>query len=573
MNERRLAVVQAFADHVLAKGHDRWSGHETPLLVDGVNARSGEPVIWQYDGNACVVHNLASQQNLFRVLAGLTNLTGEACYRRAATDAIGYHFENLLSPCGKLRWGGHQFIDLSTLEPVGPGLDFHEFKCSYPFYQLMWDVDAGRTAGFIRALWAGHVMDWRRLDMNRHAAYRDTPAPGSELWNQRFDDPAPFFEGDGLTFRNCGSDLIYAAAILYRLGAEEGALTWARRLAGMYVKARHPETGLGHYQYSKPRRCQEPPADGPLTGPLTYSGYGDRLENQYGRSGSSDPNDAFYNPIKDKLAHDGKRVAREGWNWWLGRPGEGNETLARAAFAQLAQGECLGEAGKRFIADIADELEAFARYRYDADRNHFRPMWADGTDLTGLTIPRTGYNGIQGQKYWPMPVSHLYLLAYARAARLSGREYLWTIARNMTRGLGLGDIGATAGANPALSQDAPCGDPEAIFTLIEMYRASPHPDYLDLAQRIADRMLAERFHHGFFLPDPDYVNAKFDAIEPLALLALEAALCGQPDRVPAYVTGQGATSGKHDGMEARATDAKLFWSETATRVKTNTDQG
>lgn len=57
---------------------------------------------------------------------------------------------------------------------------------------------------------------------------------------------------------------------------------WGERLYYQYVRARHPETGLGVYQYSKPVREEDPPETGPLTESLTYSSYGDRAENQFG---------------------------------------------------------------------------------------------------------------------------------------------------------------------------------------------------------------------------------------------------------------------------------------------------
>jgi pectate lyase len=290
----RLTAVRTFADNVLAKGIDRWSGKQTPLLADGIYVDTGLPLEYVYNGEPGVlgkggpparwiIHNLASQQNLFRVLSGLTNLTGADQYEAAARQAWQYHFASLASPCGLLRWGGHQLIDLRTLQPIGhswrTNAHYHELKDVFPYYELMWKVDREATAKFIRAFWNAHVLDWRKLEFNRHGAYGKKMG---QLWKSEFDQPPPFFEGDGLTFLNTGSDLIYAGAMLCLLNQEDGARQWARLLAEQYVRARHPATGLGAYQFSKPTRRTNPPETGPLTGLLTYSSYGDRAENQFG---------------------------------------------------------------------------------------------------------------------------------------------------------------------------------------------------------------------------------------------------------------------------------------------------
>lgn len=554
-DEARLEAVRLFADNVLEKGRDRWSGKNTPLLADGINVLTGEPVTWRFRGTDYIIHNLASQQNLFRVLEGLTALTGQSRYRAAAEEAVGYHFTHLLPGCGKLRWGGHQFIDLATLAPVGHfDADCHEFKVNFPHYRLMWSVDATATARFLRALWRGHIMEWRTLALNRHARYGSGPPPEADTWEGEFADPEPFFESTGLSFLNCGADLVYGAGMLYALGGEAGALTWALRLAGMYRKARHPETGMGAYQFTRPRRRRDPPADGPLTGSLTVSSYGDRMENKFAGSGSDEPGDEFYNPVKGRLAADGLPVAREGWAW------SASGGFPWYALALVHLSETIGADAAVLVGDAADHLEAHLRHAYDPEKNHFRPMWADGTDVSGLRIPRTGYGpGRRGDPYEPAPATPAHLLACLRAFRLSGRTFLWESSRAIARGLGLGDIGARPGHQPTLEMPgAAGGDALLILALIEMDRAGAHPAYLDLARRLADRVVARQFHDGFFLSGADYLNARFDAVEPLALLALDATLRGAPEKVPAYIGGRGYIHGRFDG-HGRTYDSRVIW--------------
>src|SRR5690606_21308464 len=135
------------------------------------------------------------------------------------------------------------------------------------------------TTDFVRAFWNAHVRDWSKLEFNRHGSYG---MKMGSLWENEFKDPEPFFESGVLTFLNTGSDMIYAGTKLHVLNGEQGALRWSGLLAEQYVKARHPKTGLGSFQFTKPIRRNQPP-DGPLTGLLTFTSYGDRAENQFGK--------------------------------------------------------------------------------------------------------------------------------------------------------------------------------------------------------------------------------------------------------------------------------------------------
>ncbi|MFQ6035132.1 MAG: pectate lyase, partial [Sedimentisphaerales bacterium] len=162
-----LNAVREFADNVLKYGRDTYGPKHTPLFVDGLNIHTHEPVKWiAPDGDKWVLSNLASQQNLFRTLDGLSKITGDPKYRQAAMEAIEYAFANLRSPNGLLYWGGHSAYNALADKPCGRGI--HELKGFYPYYELMWQVDPEATKTFIEAFWSAHIIDWSNLDMNRH---------------------------------------------------------------------------------------------------------------------------------------------------------------------------------------------------------------------------------------------------------------------------------------------------------------------------------------------------------------------------------------------------------------------
>jgi pectate lyase len=226
---------------------------------------------------------------------------------------------------------------------------------------------------------------------------------------------------------------------------------------------------------------------------------------------------------------------------------------------QLYLAETIGEQAEDFARDAADHLEAHARHAYDAQANHFRPMWADGTDVTGLKNPRTGYGqGNRGDVYSPSRATTEHLAAYLRAARLTQRPLLWQTARDMARGFGLGDIGAQPGQKVELCAESPTADPELIFAVLELYQITPQTQVIDTARRLADRMIETRFHHGFFLPSPAHRYANFNCETPLAVLAVEAAIRGEPELVPAHVGGRGFIHGRFDGR-GRTTDHTAIW--------------
>jgi len=527
--QARLAAVVEFADNVLEKGRDHYGPRHTPLFADGLNVDSLEAVRWRYQGHEWIPSNLASQQNLFRTLVGLSNLTGQARYRRAAKEAIAYHFEHLPSPCGLLYWGGHCWIDLRTEQPVGEQKT-HELKFNLPFYELMWEVDPAATRQFLRAFWNAHVLDWSTLDFNRHGTYGRAMG---KLWEHSFSDPAPFFEGDGLTFINTGTDLIYAGVMLHRLDGEPGALLWSKRLAHQYVKARHPDTGLGAYQFSKPRRRRQLPNNGPLP---TSSSYGDRAENQFGPE---------FGP-----------VAREGWMLRAADSIYGVHAVVELQLAEMLGPE--GE-GKPFVEWTCEGLRACAKWLYDPRTNRIRPAWADGTDLSGYVIKRDGYYGKAGTVFRPREASSMLLWAYVLGHRLTGDPLLWQTARSMAQGQGLGDWGERPGVKVNVNLQTGNADPVALFAVLELCHSNGSDAYRRLAERLGDNIVRRRFHHGFFLPSAEHLNARFDALEPLALLSLEALLRGKPEAVPRYRAGRGYIHGPHDGL-GRTTDATAIWS-------------
>lgn len=529
----RIGAVIEFAENVLKNGRDRYRENPSPLFCDGINVDTLEPVKWNFpDIGEGVISNLATQQNLFRTLVLLSSLTGESRYKDAAKDAIRFHFDNLVDKSGLLYWGGHTFIDLKTLRPVGPGEKHrvHELKNCFPYYDLMYEVNPEATAKFVKAFWNAHVYDWDELDVGRHGDYGLEMGP---VWDHELVQLPPLRESKGLSFINAGNDLIYAAASLYRLDGDRGALKWAKHLAYQYVLARDEKTGLGAYQFTQPRKTKETDDYS-----KTESCYGDRAKRQFG-------------PEFGERALEAKIL----------RSGGASSIYSKNALMQLQVAKETGEDAKDILDWTYRGLISFAKYAYIPETNSFRTMFTDGTDLTGYVLKRDGYYGKAGSVLKSFFADCNYLLSYSRAFLDIGDIELWRMSRNIAKGNGLGELGFEPGEGTNVNFNTECSDPVALFAVIDLYKATGCREYLNLGRVIGENIVKRSFHKGYFVKDKNKVNAKFDALEPYALAALQAAIEDKFDAIPCFINGAGFISGGymfHDSRVESISDDRLY---------------
>ncbi|MCJ7544623.1 MAG: pectate lyase [Phycisphaerae bacterium] len=515
-----LAAVRTHADNLLGSARDVYGPQHTPLFVDEIElpAAQPRPKPWrsnQRTGQPVILSNLAQQQAFLRVLDGLSALTGQAAYRDAATEAIRYAFAHLSDSTGLLRWGGHCAYDALGDEWVGYLPGTHELKAVYPHYGLMHQADAAATQRFIEAFWNAHVYDWSVLDFNRHGAY-DKP-PGT-LWEHPYVGRAVWFTSRGLTFLNTGSDLYYAAAMLSHLTGDQRSLAWAKRLNHRYLETRDPVTGMGGYQFS-----------------IRYL------------PGADQWCDRAIHQFSGMLCG---HVVREGT---VSTPRLITTICARAGAVRLALGEMLGADGAEFARSAVEDLAAYGRWAYRGPENIFHAIHTDGTVLTGKVFEKDGYYGPAGWGFRSGPGDGQHLLAYAMGYRLSGDAFLWQVARDLARGIGLGDIGPV-GEAPQMDATTACAESNAVLGLLQLHQATANQAYLDLARRVADNILAQRFKDGFFTAGADSPLVRLDTEDPLALLRLSATLAGKADCLPALVPGpmSAAWAGPGGPLLARA---------------------
>ncbi|MFA9438243.1 hypothetical protein ACDA63_01245 [Uliginosibacterium sp. sgz301328] len=514
---QHLDILIEYADKVLDSYRDPY--HGTPLFFDGFDSFSGKPVTWRnVDGSDWEPSNIASQQNLFRFLVGLSALTGEARYADAARAAIRWHFDNA-DESGLLRWGGHTFLDLKTLRPVGPENKnmVHELKHHYPFYELMHEVDPVATSRLVKGMWNSHIFDWDTLELSRHGEFGKPLGDERAFWDRpQHRDLEILREAKGLSFVNIGNDLIFAAGMLSKLAGDTKALSWAEFLAWQYVRSRYPATGLGAYQFNRPTKREEPPTD--ENDPrFTFSFFGDRAQRQFGPE---------YGP-----------VAQEAWVLFkmddeaLNGP-EG--IYGDASLAQLILARELGEGGRQLRDWTVAGLEAWARYAYLPETNEIKPMFADGKDLTGQTFARKGYYGERGRVFERRPITPIVFLAYATGWSTSRSAALWPTVVAMARNFGLGQWDEQDPLRPDVDLHTHADSAVLLFAVLEIYRATGVEAYLELARAVGRSLRAAHWHRGTFVPSAAHIFTRFDDADALALAALAAAEQGAPERVPGF---------------------------------------
>jgi pectate lyase len=490
MNANRLIhAIENFAGNVLKHARP----YPVPLLIDQPDCDGASQGFRLLSGREeyFVLSNFSNQQELMRLLAGLTMVTGEQHYLQAAKDVVGHMFEHFADSSGLLGWGGHTAVALPVQEPAferGKGA-VHELKCNYPYYDLMWEVDPDATKRFIEAFWNAHVEDWTTLDFNRHGTYMKSLG---KVWLNPYTPKPVFFWGSGLTFVNTGSDLYYAASVLSRLTDEDAPLLWAERLANRYIETRQTGIGISGYQFSQ---CAQAWCNGPEV-------KGDRAQYQY----------APYLP-------DGHLV----YEGTLFRP------LPVVQRCQLYLGATLGMRGEQFLTWALEEMIAWGRVAYRKQDNSFIPMLTDGYLLEGFTMQRDGYFGPEGSVESARFASPDYLWMYACGYRHSKDEFLWQMIRNIAAANGLGDIGEPGSAGLDLCMDTEAVDYRIIHGLLELYRSTNNAEFLRPAYLIAENILNTQYRDGWFMTDGKRV---INSPASLAVLHLAAAMLGNGAAVP-----------------------------------------
>lgn len=539
-DKARLETVKTFYKNIVTKGQSKIN--PTPLLADGINILTEEPVEWIYpDGKSAKISNFANQQNFLRTLVILSEVTGDPQYKNTAISTTKYFLDNFTDKNGLYYWGGHRFVNLDTLKLEGPQdkNQVHELKNHFPYYEFLYEVNPTNTKNYVTAFWNGHIEDWKTLDMSRHGNYNKKLDMNIFKNNTPIDivvtENLPILpETKGLTFINAGSDLFYSAFILNSFESNSDMVNWAKTLLRQYELAKNPKTGAPVYQFSSPKKSAWPPK----SDSDTNSKYGDRAYRRFG-------------PEFGDIAKEGNALFK------------GN-AKAIVVDNALVLTEIYKKTGDKDLLNWStNNLKNFYKVAFDYETGEIKPIWNDGTDLTNYTLVRDGYYGKKGSKLTKTkPTTEEYAIALIRSYEVSKDGELWNLARVMTnKTFSLGDIGTSDGKNIKLDFKTKNSSPYALLLMTDLYDITKNDDYLKMAKVIGDNIVSTKFKNGYFIESSNYLNSRIDSPEAFALVTLDAALKGKSSSIPKHISNGGYIHGEH--MEGKSVyDKNVIYKKT-----------
>ena len=523
-DEKRLNSVKEFYSNVLRDGKSKTN--PTPLFADGINILTNSPVEWIFpNGEKVKISNFANQQNFLRTLVSLTEVTGDQKYKITAINTSKYFMDNFISENKLFYWGGHRFLNLDTLATVGPQNknQVHELKNLFPYYEFLYQINPEATKNYVIAFWNAHVEDWDTLDMGRHGNYNKKFNPNifkehlpKNIVNPRKLPVLP--ETKGLTFINAGSDLIYSAYILNSLSPDKDMLMWGKTVFTQYQLARNPKTGAPVYQFTSPKRREWPPKNDKDTN----SKFGDRAFRQFGAEFGD--------------------IAKEANALFKGNPKTivvDNSLVLYDIYTKTKDPDILNNA--------VDNLKNYYKIALNQENGSLKPVWNDGTDLTNYTLVRDGYYGKKGSILKSESIkSEEYTIPLIRWYSITKDQDLWNTARIiLNKNFDLGDIGTFDGKNILLNMGTTNSSPYSIFLMIDLYKTTNNDKYIELARIVGNNLVTTKFKNGYFVSEPNLLNAKIDSIEAFALVSLDAVLKGKDKNIPQYISHGGYIHGEH----------------------------
>ena len=505
-NEYRDSVV-TFYDNVLRHGCDGY-GKKTPLFADGIDVETKTPMV---AANGDVICNFAFQQYLLRGLVGLSSLTGEQKYRRAASDATDYVLKNMVNArSGLIHWGCHVYWDLKTDGPRFDPHNSHELKHDFPYYELLYEVNPQATTRFIESYWNAHVdLDDPWMMFGRHA-HMERPGPRGKA------------KPGELAFTLSAADLFCAAGFLF---SKTNDPVWRGRAVGLaerFARLNDPKTGLG---------------------PAILDAHDPAFDREAHRL---------------SLGHLGVTVRNLLINY-----GRRSDSYA---LGQLYLAETLsGDSAARFRQWALQDLVAYARYCYDEQSRAFYEMrrtdTAERIHFSQVHVVPTHGSG----NYFSFPMRFrgnkglpLLFLAYARGYKLTNDKRLKDTVEKCL------DILELERGKPATLSGVADGFLKSDFAacliqgLLDLYEAEGDDWYVEAARGVADDALSHFFTGDFFVDWPnEFPSSRVNQSLPLAMLRLYAVLNKGQVALPQDVGGYGMSASNPNDISQNAGDFAL----------------
>lgn len=547
-----LAAAQKFADTAIQHGRDVYGPEKSPMFVQYLHRdKLKSPAIMGWlrpdqggPKHPVVLTRFEKTQNLMRLLASLSQFTGDAKYVEAAMDASISMYENYSYPIsGLLASGNHMSIDLISGKAYSDGRGSEQFELAneYPFYEFLHDISPEKGSKLVKAIWETYIRDWHTMRYNRHAQF-NTKVDYANVWNRELKevkDLPQFSEGE-LGFIEVSHDLVYAAFTLGCVENDVKPRQWANRLLEVTGSMRDPKTKIW------PTMIYPPP---------------------FLRRGL----DCYAKAYPDSNVTEARVIVSS----WLN---------SQASFGLGALGSI--EHARKFghdkemtaVHDKIDEwLLGFMNASYDRKAHNLKSIQLDGTDVTDFVFKEGaclhGWGAAPGGFFARVKVHPSYFATFGLAYRLETtpekKDQYWSLLRDLFKGEGLGDIGENSRATPVFNYQVKFAEQGYVFGLTDIYRVTRNPEILKFMEHLgreiikrrqdpksglfvieADRPIGFRTLKEFKDPNEDKTIADslkelgydrpkvvpLEVNEPHALLAIHGCRTGRFDRIPSWIS-------------------------------------
>ncbi|WP_417387047.1 hypothetical protein [Gimesia sp.] len=184
--DRYLQIVKSYADAMLEHGTDTYGKAKSPLLLSLMERKKLEPFTKMppapngiRQGDRVTTHgsNVNLDQNLYRVLYALSEITGDPRYQKSADAALKAFLYVTPSPETNLfAWGEHLCWDLKTDRPgTWESKAIHEPKRPTVLFEKFYELNPAATINYCDGLWEHQLFTDKQGkkdgNFSRHAAY------------------------------------------------------------------------------------------------------------------------------------------------------------------------------------------------------------------------------------------------------------------------------------------------------------------------------------------------------------------------------------------------------------------
>ncbi len=555
--EHFVDVLTEFYDNCLNKGRDRSEyfpqeysqGYDpatpekisenphSPLFSMGISRETNNHALWPTPHGKRPLAVPATQGPLVKGLMGMSKLTGDSKYHDAVEEMYGYLINNYVDPNGHmLHWGDHilqQFDEKNLSDQVESdsyAYMVHQLECDYPEWDVLFSQNPEATARYIKAFWTGHFNNelngirFDTMEFTRHTTVsnnwdRDMV---DNIFKTRYDwDLVKIHQESGkLTFVNAAADYVWAAVKLWQNTGDEDALYYARKLLWCYNQAANPQTGLVPFMFT------DTGSSGTFIGDVYDPKYMTNFPNGRAKDSYSK---VWKNPEKYGTQAD---HVNDSFLLNQGKCGGGSFYMPMMCFdvADIVGGEI----GREIESWGISALLGFVNYTYDYKTGLGKSGMTDGTVLDDYKPEFLSYYAAAGRAQWPFTItsdmSWVLLDGYER----THDQRIWDCLRNVCMSFSIGDIGTAPGENVDLEIYSDSDDTDILLTLSRLYELTGNSEYYNLAKRIAEHIINNRFINGFFYKTDKSAYARMADPAPYAILYFVASARGESKMLPHY---------------------------------------